>query len=80
MALTLQPGPFANNVYLHPLASMNELKLRTTDYVRMEEIQTLHTKFCNDYAPSTANPTPQPLVLIQDHENPDNPVSPDTLP
>ena len=23
-------------------------------------MQTLHTKFCNDYAPSTANPTPQP--------------------
>jgi len=22
MALTLQPGPFVNNVYLHPLASM----------------------------------------------------------
>ena len=50
MALTLQPGPFANNVYL---------KLRAVDYVRMEEMQTLHTKFCNDYAATTANPTPQ---------------------
>jgi len=39
---------------------MHELKLRAADYVRMEEIQTLHTKFCNDYAATTANPTPQP--------------------
>jgi len=60
MALTLQPGPFANNVYLHPPASMHELKLRAADYVRMEEMQTLHTKFYNDYAATTANPTPQP--------------------
>jgi len=56
----LQPGPFANNVYFHPPASMHELKLRAADYVRMEEMQTLHTKFCNDYAATTANPTPQP--------------------
>ena len=47
MALTLQPDPFANNVYLHPPASMHELKLRVADYVRMEEMQTLHTKFYN---------------------------------
>jgi len=60
MALTLQPGPFANNVYLHPPVSMHELKLCAADYVRMEEMQTLHTKFCNDYAATTANPTPQP--------------------
>jgi len=46
MALTLQPDPFANNVYLHPPASMHELELRAIDYVRMEEMQTLHTKFC----------------------------------
>jgi len=39
---------------------MHELKLRAADYVRMEEIQTLHTKFCNDYAATTSNPTPQP--------------------
>ena len=60
MALTFQPGPFANNVYLHPPASMHELKLRAADYVRMEEMQTLHTKFCNDYAATPVNPTPQP--------------------
>jgi len=60
MTLTLQPGPFANNVYLHPPASMHELKLCAADYVRMEEMQTLHTKFCSDYAATTANPTPQP--------------------
>jgi len=60
MALTLQPDPFANNVYLHPLASVHELKLHATDYVRMEEMKTLHTKFCNDYATTSANPTPQP--------------------
>ena len=59
MTLTLQSGPFANNVYLYPPASMHELKLRATDYVRMEEMQTLHTKFCNDYAATSANPTPQ---------------------
>jgi len=58
MALTLQPDPFTNNVYLHPPASMHELKLRAADYVRMEEMQTLHTKFCNDYAATTANLTP----------------------
>jgi len=39
---------------------MHELKLRAADYVCMEEMQTLHTKFCNDYAATTANPTPQP--------------------
>jgi len=39
---------------------MHELKLRAAHYVRMEEMQTLHTKFCNDYAATTANPTPQP--------------------
>ncbi|XP_027905751.1 WAS/WASL-interacting protein family member 3-like [Vigna unguiculata] len=33
MALTLQPGPFSNKVYLHPPASMHELKLRAADYV-----------------------------------------------
>jgi len=60
MALTLQPSPFANNVYLHPPASMHELILRAVDYVRMEEMQTLYTKFCNHYAATTANPTPQP--------------------
>jgi len=32
-------------------------------YVRMEEMQTLHTKFCNDYVATTANPTPQPPHL-----------------
>jgi len=60
MALTLQPDPFANNVYLHPPASMHELKLCAADYVHMEEMQNLHTKFCNDYATTSANPTPQP--------------------
>jgi len=39
---------------------MHELKLRVADYVRVEEMQILHTKFCNDYAATTANPTPQP--------------------
>jgi len=39
---------------------MHKLKLRAADYVHMEEMQTLHTKFCNDYAATTANPTPQP--------------------
>ena len=58
MALTLKTGSFANNVYLHPPTSMHELKLRAVDYVRMEEMQTLHTKFCNDYAPFTATPSP----------------------
>ena len=60
MELTLQLGPFANNVYLHPPASLHKLKLCAADYFRMEEMQTLHTKFCNDYAATTANPTPQP--------------------
>jgi len=56
MTLTLKPGPFANNVYLHPPASMHELKLRAADYVRMEEMQTLYTKFRNDYTPTVATP------------------------
>jgi len=60
MTLTLKPGPLANNVYLHPPASMHELKLRVADYVRIEEMQTLHTKFYNDYTPSTETPSPQP--------------------
>jgi len=80
MALTLQPDPFANNVYLYPPAYMHELKLRAADYVRMEEMQTLHTKFCNDYAATTANPTPPPPALIPDHESPANPALLDMLP
>jgi len=80
MTLTLQPGPFANNVYLHPPASMHELKLRAADYVRMEEMQTLHAKFCNDYAATTANPNPPPPALIPDHKSPANPALPDMLP
>jgi len=60
MTLTLQPGPFAKNVYLYPPASMHELKLCAADYARMEEMQTLHTKFYNDYATTSANSTPQP--------------------
>jgi len=39
---------------------MHELKQRAVDYVRMEEMQNLHTKFCNYYAATTTNPTPQP--------------------
>jgi len=39
---------------------MHELKLRAADYIRMEEMQTLHTKFCNDYTPSTASPAKPP--------------------
>ena len=60
MALTLKPGPFVNNVYLHPPASMHELKLYAANYIRMEEMQTLHTKFCNVYTPSTATSPTQP--------------------
>jgi len=48
---------------------MHELKLRAADYVRMEEMQTLHTKFCNDYAANTSNPTPNPTP--QPHPRPD---------
>ena len=46
MALTLKPDPFA----------MYELKLRAADYIHMEEMQTLNTKFYNDYTPSAATP------------------------
>ena len=78
MALTLKSDPFANNVYLHPPASMHELKLRVADYIRMEEMQTLHTKFCNDYTPSAAPPLHNLPGLTLDLENPDTPASPDT--
>jgi len=80
MTLTLKPCPFANNVYLHPPASMHELKLCPVDYIRMEEMQTLHTKFCNDYTPSAATPLHNLPSLTLDPENPDNPTSPDTHP
>jgi len=44
----------------------------------MEEMQTLHTKFCNDYAATTANPTPQPNhALMPAHASPANLASPD---
>ena len=56
MTLTLKPEAFANNVYLHPPASMQELKLHAADYICMEEMQTLHSKFCNDYTPSAKTP------------------------
>ena len=80
MALTLKPGPFANNVYLHPPTSMHELKLHAADYIRMEEMQTLHTKFCNDYTSSTATPPNHPHGLILDPKNLDNLASPDMHP
>jgi len=54
MALTLKPGPFADNVYLRPPAFMHKLKLRAADYICMEEMKTLRTKFCTNYTPSTA--------------------------
>jgi len=64
---------------------MHELKLRAADYVRTEEMQTLHTKFCNDYATNTSNPTSNPPhnlthALIPAHANPANLASPDTPP
>ena len=80
MALTLKHEPFAYNVYLHPPASMHDLKLRVADYIQMEEMQTLHTKFCNDYTPSTATPPNNLHDLILDPRNPDNLASPDTHP
>jgi len=46
----------------------------------MEEMQTLHTKFYNDYAATAANPTLPPPALIPDHESPDNPALLDMLP
>jgi len=39
---------------------MHELKRRAAEYIRMEEMQTLHTKFCNDYTPSAATPPKPP--------------------
>jgi len=42
---------------------MHELELRVVNYICMEEMQTLHTKFSNDYTPSTAarnKPPPRP--------------------
>ena len=80
MSLTLKPSPFSNNVYLHPPASMHELKLRAADYIRMEEMQTLHTKFCNDYTSSMATPLNILHDLIPDPGNPDNLASPNTHP
>jgi len=79
MALILQPDPLANNVYLHPLASMHELKLHAADYVRMEEMQTLHTKFYNDYAATTAALPRHLPALTPAHANPTNLASPDIL-
>jgi len=51
MALALKPGPFANNIYLRPLVIMHELKLRAANYIRMEEMKILRTKFCIDLQP-----------------------------
>jgi len=52
MALTLKLIPFVDNIYLRPLVSMHELKLCAADYICMEEMKTLRTKFCTDYTPS----------------------------
>jgi len=49
MILTPKLGPFANNVYLHPPASMHELKLRAVDYA---------WKRCRTCIPSSAMNTP----------------------
>jgi len=49
VALTQKPGPFADIVYLRPPATMHELKLRAINYIRIEEMKTLHTGLCADY-------------------------------
>ena len=76
MAFTLKPGLFANNVYLHPPASMHELKLHAADYIRMEEMQNLHTKFCNDYTPPPPTAINHPHDLNLGPKSLDNHVSP----
>ena len=48
MTLALKLDLFADNVYLWPPATMHKLQLRTTNYIRIEEIKTLWTKFCTD--------------------------------
>jgi len=51
MALALKPRPFVDNVCLRPPATMHQLKLHATDYIRMEEMKTLRTRFCVEYPP-----------------------------
>jgi len=52
MALALKPGPFADNVCLQLPATMHELKLRATNYIQMEELKTLQTRFCTNFQPT----------------------------
>jgi len=51
MALTLKPGPFVDNVHLWPSITVHQLKLRVVDYIRMEEMKMMRTKFWTDLQP-----------------------------
>jgi len=73
MALTLKPGLFADNVYLRPLTSMHELKLCVADYIHMEEMKTLHTRFCTDYTSSTTKTNKPPSRSDSMHREPKPP-------
>lgn len=48
MALTLKPGPFVYNVCLWPPITVHQLKLRAVDYICMEKMKMMQTKFWTD--------------------------------
>ena len=52
---------------------LHELKPRNTYYIRMKEMQNLHTKFCTDYTPSTTapdKPLPRPNTRPREPRQP----------
>jgi len=51
MAMALKPRPFVDNIYLRLPATMHELRLHVVDYIRMEEMRTLRTKFLTRLQP-----------------------------
>jgi len=77
MALALKPEPFADNVCLWPTATMHELKLRVTDYIRMEKMKTLRTRFCVEYQPTGSKHT-RPATISP--MTPNHPTNPNTDP
>jgi len=74
MALALKPGPFADNVCLRPPATMHELKLRAVDYIRMEEMKTLHTHICVEYQPTDSKHTRPATKSDYNPMTPNHPV------
>jgi len=50
MAMMLKSGPFANNLCMKPLTTMNKLRLGAANYIRVEEMRELRNNLRTETA------------------------------